>query len=61
MNYQSRFKERAFYYQLGSFIDVGLLRDNHHKINLIASEDLLLNEGIVPLMWINSFTASLSR
>lgn len=61
MNFQSRFKERAFYYQLGSFIDVGLLKDNHHKINLITSEDLLLNKGFVPLLWIDFFIASLSR
>ena len=26
---------------LGCFIDVGLLSENHHKINLIAGEDLL--------------------
>ena len=33
----------------------GLLGDYHHKISLIASEDLLLNEGVVPLLWITSF------
>ena len=47
-NFQSRLKERAFYSQPGVSIDVGLLSENHHKISLIASEDLLLNEGVVP-------------
>ena len=39
-------------------IDVGLLHENHHKINLIAGEDLLLNEGIVPILWIASYTTT---
>jgi hypothetical protein len=38
-----------------------LLRENHHKINLIAGEDLLLNEGVIPLSWTTSCTTSLSR
>ena len=33
---------------------------NHHKMNLIASEDLLLNEDVVLLLWITSYTTSLS-
>jgi hypothetical protein len=41
------------------FIDVGLLSENHHKINLIAGKDILLNEGVVPLLWIASYTALL--
>ena len=39
---QSRLKKRAFYSPLGAFIDVGLLSENCHKINLIMGEDLLL-------------------
>ena len=42
------------------FIDVGLLSENQHKIKLIADEDLLFNEGVVPLLWITSYTASLN-
>ena len=57
---KSHLKERAFYSPLGWSIDVGLLGENHHKISLIACEDLLLNEGVVPLLWITSYTASLS-
>ena len=38
---------------------VGLLCEHRHQINLIASEDLLLNEGIVSLLWITSYIASL--
>ena len=38
----------------GGSIDVGLLSENHHQISLIASEDLLLNEDIVSLLWITS-------
>ena len=49
-NSQSCLKERAFYSQLGESIDVGLLSGNHHKIKLIASENILLNEGVVPLL-----------
>ena len=45
-------KERAFYCQLGWSYDVGLLSENYHNINLVASENLLLNEGVVPLLWI---------
>ena len=41
-------------------MDVGLLGENHHKIKLIASEDPLLNEGVVPLLWITAYTTSLS-
>jgi hypothetical protein len=37
-----------------------LLSENHHKINLIAGEDLLLIEGVIPLLWIISYTTSLS-
>ena len=33
---QSHLKERAFYYQQGWSIDVGLLSETHHKISLIA-------------------------
>jgi hypothetical protein len=38
--FQSRLKERTFYSQLGVSIDNGLLSGNHHKIYLIACEDL---------------------
>ena len=31
----------------GVCIDVGLLGENHHNVNLIIGEDLLLNEGVV--------------
>ena len=44
----------------GGSINVGLLGENHHKIILIAGEDLLLSEGIIPLSWITSHTASFS-
>jgi hypothetical protein len=57
----SRLKERVFYSPLGGFINVGLLGENHHKINLIAGENPLLDEGVVPLLWITSYTASLSK
>ena len=30
-------------------IDVGLLGKNYHNIKLIACEDHILNEGVVPL------------
>ena len=41
--------------------DVGLLGENHHKVNLLAGESLLLNEGpLVPLLWITSYIASLN-
>ena len=56
-NLQNRLKERAFYSPLpaggggGSWsTDVGLLSENQHKVNLVAGEDLLLNEGDVPLL-----------
>ena len=59
-------KERAFYCQLcvcvgGVSLDACLLNENHHKINLIISEDLLLNEGVVLLFWINSYTTLWSQ
>jgi hypothetical protein len=38
---KSRLKERAFYFPLEGSIDVGLLSENLHKINLIVGEDLL--------------------
>ena len=42
-------------------MNVGLLSENHHKINLIASEDHLLSEGVVLLfVIITSSTASLN-
>ena len=47
-------KERVVYCQLGGSLDAGLLSENHHKTNLIVGEDLLLNEGVVPLLWIAS-------
>ena len=43
-----------------NYFDVELLSVNQHKVNLIAGEDLLLNEGVVPLLWIASYTTSLS-
>ena len=58
---QSCLKGRACYSSLGESIDVGLLSENHHILIFIASEDLLLNEGVVPLSWITSYTASLSQ
>ena len=57
---QSRLKE-TFSFQLGGSVDVGLLSENHHKINLIAGEDLLFNESVVPLLSITSYTISLSE
>ena len=54
-------KKEFYYCQLREFIDVGLLSENHHKINLIVGEDLLQNEGVVPLSWITSYTTSLNR
>jgi hypothetical protein len=37
-----------------------MLDEIHHKINLIVSEDLLLNEGVVPLLWITLYMVLLS-
>lgn len=34
----------------GGGIDVGFLGESCHKFNLIASESLLSNEGVVPLL-----------
>ena len=34
--------------------------ENHHKINLTASEGLLLGEDIIPMLWITSYYAFLS-
>ena len=45
----------------GRFIDVGLLGENHHKINLIVGESLLLHEDIIPLLCITSYTTLLSK
>ena len=60
-NSHSHLKERALYSPLGGgSTDVELLSNNHCNINLTASEDLLLNEGVVPLLWIASYTTSLS-
>ena len=42
--WKSHLKERAFYSPLGRSIGVGLLGENHHKINLITGENPLLNE-----------------
>ena len=53
-------KER-FYSPLGGFVDhVELLSENHHKISLVAGEDLLFDEDVVPHLWITPYTASLS-
>ena len=60
INVVIRGKKTTFYYQLGGSSDVGLLIENHPKINLIAGENLLSNEGVVPLSWITSYIASLS-
>ena len=38
--------------------DVGLLSESHHKINLTAGDDLLLDEGAVPLLWTTSYATS---
>ena len=57
---QSHLKGRAFYFSLGRSANVGLLSENHHVNNLIASDDLLSNEGVVLLLWITSYTPSLS-
>ena len=43
------------------FIDFGLLSENHHKITLIVGENLLLNEGVVPLSWITFYTTSFNK
>ena len=53
--------ETSLLHPLEGPIDVGLLGENHHKINLIACGSLLLNEGVVPFLWIISYIASLSR
>jgi hypothetical protein len=45
--FESHLKERAFTINYGP-IDVGLLSENQHQINLIACEDRLLNEGCCP-------------
>jgi hypothetical protein len=45
----------------GWSIDVGLLNENHHKINLIVGENLLLTEGVIPFLWIKSYTTSLRQ
>lgn len=37
--------------------DVGLLDENHYIINLIGGEDLLLNVGVISLLWVASYTA----
>ena len=60
MNPQSHLKKRVYSCQVGGFIDVGLLSEDHHKNSLIAGEGLLLNEGVVPIFWITSYIASLS-
>ena len=63
-NSQRHIKEKSILLSTrggGGFIDVGLLGGNHHKINLVAGKDLQLNEGVVFLLWITSYTASLSR
>ena len=46
---QSRLKGRTFYSQVGVSINVTLLSENHHKTNLVAGEEILYNEGVVPL------------
>ena len=56
-NSQSCLKERVLYSQTSGIIDVGLHSENHHKISLIIGEDILLNEGVVPLLRITSYTA----
>jgi hypothetical protein len=56
-------RNELFTIHLGS-IDVGLLGNTHHKINLIVGECLLLlNEGVLPLFttWSTSYNASLSK
>ena len=60
-NSHRRSKERVFYSPLGGSTDVEVLGENHHKINLIVGEDPLLYEDVVPLLWITSYTALLSR
>ena len=44
----------------GCSVDVGLLSENHHKYNLIAGEDLLLNKDVVLLLWITSYIGILN-
>ena len=51
----------CYYPQERGGINVGLLGENCHKINMIASESLLLNEDDVPLLWNTSYTTSLSK
>jgi hypothetical protein len=49
-NSQGCLKERAIHYQLG-WVGGGatlLLSKYHHNVNLIAREDLSLNEGVLP-------------
>ena len=48
---------RALYSTLRGSIDVGLLGENHHKINLVAQDCFI--KGVVPLLWIISYTTLL--
>ena len=61
INLQVILRKEPFTLRWGGSIDVGLLSENHHKTSYIASEDRLLNEGVIPLLWITSYTASLGR
>lgn len=42
-------------------IDVGLLSVNNHKTNFDASEDILLNDGVVPFFVDHSYAILLGR
>ena len=41
-------RTQIFKIVLRKWVDVGLLGENHQKMSLIASEDLLSNEGVFP-------------
>jgi hypothetical protein len=60
MKSQSRPKESALLLSIRGFVDVRMLSDNHHIINLIVGEDLPLNEGVISHLWITSYTALLN-
>ena len=54
-------KESAFYSPLKMSIDIGLLKWESPQNQLVASEDLLLNEDVVLLLWNTSYTTLLRR
>jgi hypothetical protein len=54
-------QEMSLLLSIGGSIKVGpSLGENYHKSSLIAGESSLLNEGVVPLLWITSYTTLLN-